>query len=140
MFGLFKKDANLGDEVTLETLGFSVAEVERLFPTIDHRGRLESLAVKKCFHYSIKDFGASHGDWAILQRFPDNNAVFSNCFLLEAENISDDLIKALAPLAQHWDFDFFEFERRGNQLSVYCSKQNLSELKELHAAIKAIAA
>ena len=122
-----------------DDLGFTAEEVERETPVLNNDGSFDSFATDNCMKYSLQRPGGPYGDWQLLQKFPKEGGL-PNGFILVAKDPPPQLVRALAPLAEKYGDDYFEFERLGDVVSVYCWKQGKSGRKKLSEALNALEA
>ncbi len=115
-------------------LGFQTEEVERDGPIIEN-GEFAGLKREKYKKYSLARPRALYGNWALLQRFPKQDSGLPNGFVVQAPDGTTDLLDRLRPLAEQYGDDFYEFERNGNIISVFCDEIDPATMRTLYALL-----
>ncbi|MEZ0223475.1 MAG: DUF3592 domain-containing protein [Alphaproteobacteria bacterium] len=122
-----------------DTLGFTAEEVQRETPVLNNDGTFDSFVTDSCMKYSLLRPGGPYGDWQLLQKFPKEGGL-PNGFILVAKDPPPQLTRALVPLTEEYGDDYYEFERSGDTVSVYCWKASKSTLKKLSETLNALEA
>lgn len=119
--------------------GFTAEQVERETPVLNNDMTFDSFIKETVMKYSLQRPGGPYGDWQLLQKFPKEGGL-PNGFVLVAKDPPPQLTRALAPLAEEYGDDYYEFERSGDTVSVYCWKAGKSKLKKLSETLTALEA
>jgi hypothetical protein len=134
-FGLFRSKPNL-----FEQLGFKTEKAERDTPVLNNDGTFSHTEREECIRYSLQKPGGRFGDWQLLQKFPKDDQRLPNGYQAFAANATPELIDKLMPLAKEFKYDYFEFERTGDTVSIYCWTSSKTELQALARAMAALEA
>ncbi len=123
-----------------EAMGFTVQAAMRETPTISNDGKtLLSLEREKCVQYILTVENEGSGDWDMLQRFPDPPQL-PNGYVATGPGATPEMIESLKPLAEAFTGDYYEFERRGNTLSVFWwETSDTQKVEKLHRMLTALA-
>src|SRR5262249_52424801 len=119
-----------------DTAGFSTGEVERETPGLNNDKTFDSFEKETVTKYSRAMPGGKFGDWELLQKFPEKDSWPPNGSAPVAKNVTPDLLAALRPLAEEYSYDYFEFERTGDIVSVYSNAIGKGKLKKLMEKIR----
>jgi hypothetical protein len=99
--------------------GLAVQALERQGPVYDSRGRLESLEMTPCLRYALPRAAHQGTSWTLLQRDKTLGAQLPNGYLVEAKNITPQLLESLRPVAEEYSEEYFEFEGTQGEVAVF---------------------
>lgn len=126
-----------------QTLGITVADVERELPYFSRHNHLEEVSRSFCVRYAVPRRGLEPRTmWTFLQRTKTEGAQFPNGYLLVADSeLASGLHERLHEVAEEYGEEFFEFEGTGKDVAVYWLEWGgTKQVEKLNRLLRALAA